>query len=605
MKVFYYGNPVPPERFIGRRRERERLIGLIAQHGQSAAIIGEPRIGKTSVLNYLASADARAEMAKTSGDRKLLFSQIDGQIIADEFDRARFWGYVFDPLEEDGVLASAGPRLAASYKACREKGFETTGLERLMGRLGEAGYRLVLLVDELDYLLEGRVATHPEFFAGLRSLTQRGTLTLVFASRLPLSRLNEIAADAKRMGSPYFNSFHEMQLGPFEADELSELLAPAADRFSDEDRSFLRDASGGHPYLVQVAAYWLLNGHEEGRSSLDARRLAVAELVRITEQTLSDTWRRWSPKMRYISASIAAAHLEAMGDRVEWRKPDGAAMRGLLADVEILRQEIDALRGRGFVTNHDTYRIRPIAFLSWLAVKLRSESQSSQLWSQWIQDESWETLLSPRRRETWEIAIRPRATAVRTDLETLLAANAALQRGEPAQAPVQGGAPSPSRPVRIFYHHAPEDEGHLDDLEMHLSAMKREGKIETWSARDLMSGERSGDRVAAEIDGADIVLLLLSSDFFGSDDCAGPTLERIQKRHDSSSARVIPIRLRPVDAGNKLWITSLEAVPGGKLAVTEHPNRDEAWREVVTRIRRVVDEVADRLGSAASVREQA
>jgi hypothetical protein len=47
---FFYGNPVPSDRFIDRRKEIRRIVGRIVNQGQSTAIVGEPRIGKTCPL---------------------------------------------------------------------------------------------------------------------------------------------------------------------------------------------------------------------------------------------------------------------------------------------------------------------------------------------------------------------------------------------------------------------------------------------------------------------------------------------------------------------------------------------------------------------------
>ena len=55
LNPFFCGNPVPPDQFIGRRREVHRIAGRIANRGQSTAIVGEPRSGKTSLLLYLSA----------------------------------------------------------------------------------------------------------------------------------------------------------------------------------------------------------------------------------------------------------------------------------------------------------------------------------------------------------------------------------------------------------------------------------------------------------------------------------------------------------------------------------------------------------------------
>lgn len=52
---FFYGNPVSPDQFIGRRREVRRITGRIVNQGQSTAVVGEPRSGKTSLFLYLSA----------------------------------------------------------------------------------------------------------------------------------------------------------------------------------------------------------------------------------------------------------------------------------------------------------------------------------------------------------------------------------------------------------------------------------------------------------------------------------------------------------------------------------------------------------------------
>ena len=51
---FIYNVPVPPDSFIGRQPEIERVLGQIAHPARSSsAVSGDPRIGKTSLLHYL------------------------------------------------------------------------------------------------------------------------------------------------------------------------------------------------------------------------------------------------------------------------------------------------------------------------------------------------------------------------------------------------------------------------------------------------------------------------------------------------------------------------------------------------------------------------
>jgi len=74
---FFYGDPIPPKLFVGRDRELRRIINRIIT-GQSTAIIGEPRSGKTSLLLYLAEPTLCQTHYDTHGEQ-LLFSFLDVQ----------------------------------------------------------------------------------------------------------------------------------------------------------------------------------------------------------------------------------------------------------------------------------------------------------------------------------------------------------------------------------------------------------------------------------------------------------------------------------------------------------------------------------------------
>ena len=57
----------------------------------------------------------------------------------------------------------------------------------------------------------------------------------------------------------------------------------------------------------------------------------------------------------------------------------------------------------------------------------------------------------------------------------------------------------------------------------------------------------SPTRSTANLDAADVILLLISPDFIASDYCYEREMKRAMERHRKSEARVIPVILRPCD----------------------------------------------------------
>src|SRR5436305_5111217 len=81
-------------------------------------------------------------------------------------------------------------------------------------------------------------------------------------------------------------------------------------------------------------------------------------------------------------------------------------------------------------------------------------------------------------------------------------------------------------PIRVFCSYARQDERWLRKLETHLSLLKREGLITTWHRRLLLAGANWQQDVDAQLDGASLILLLISADFLSSDYCYGVEMQR-------------------------------------------------------------------------------
>ena len=133
--------------------------------------------------------------------------------------------------------------------------------------------QLILLLDEFDRLLAHRNFQEPTFFALLRTLaTNTGGLSIVTASRITVSKMNERGRKLLDAGSPFFNILIEIRLKPFDETTASKLLDLAGDRFSPEERLFIRRVAGRRPFLLQAMAATLLETSGEDRYARAAER---------------------------------------------------------------------------------------------------------------------------------------------------------------------------------------------------------------------------------------------------------------------------------------------------------------------------------------------
>lgn len=145
--------------------------------------------------------------------------------------------------------------------------------------------------------------------------------------------------------------------------------------------------------------------------------------------------------------------------------------------------------------------------------------------------------------------------------------------------------------ARVFFSYSHDDETYRDQLEKHLAMLKHQGLIETWHDRRIAAGAPIDDTVAEELESADFILLLVSASFLASQYCYSREMRRAMERHETGTARVVPVIVRPCD-----WHTApfgkLRAVPKDGKPITSWPNYDEAYADVAREIRSVVEREA-------------
>jgi hypothetical protein len=85
---------------------------------------------------------------------------------------------------------------------------------------------------------------------------------------------------------------------------------------------------------------------------------------------------------------------------------------------------------------------------------------------------------------------------------------------------------SSTPPIEIYYAYAPEDDHWVQDLDKHLTLLKRQGLITTWHARLIQAGQDWQHVTGTHLENASVILLLISSDFLTSDYCYGVEMQR-------------------------------------------------------------------------------
>ncbi|ESA34523.1 tir domain-containing protein [Leptolyngbya sp. Heron Island J] len=147
---------------------------------------------------------------------------------------------------------------------------------------------------------------------------------------------------------------------------------------------------------------------------------------------------------------------------------------------------------------------------------------------------------------------------------------------------------APNEPLGVFISYSHRDEELKEELEMHLSALKRQGKIKPWQDRAIEAGTEWDAEIKTKLEAAQIILLLVTPRFLFSEYINDIELKRAMERHEAGTARVIPIILKPVDFKGTPF-AKLQALPKDAKPVTRWDDQDEAFVNVVRGIRRVVE----------------
>ncbi|MGG6267611.1 TIR domain-containing protein [Leptolyngbya sp. AN03gr2] len=147
--------------------------------------------------------------------------------------------------------------------------------------------------------------------------------------------------------------------------------------------------------------------------------------------------------------------------------------------------------------------------------------------------------------------------------------------------------------IRVFFSYSHQDEEFKDELVKHLSILQRQGVISGWHDRMLAPGYEWNREIDEQLKKADIVLLMVSSDFLASDYCWDVEMQKALKRHEEGEACVIPILLRQVDWENAPF-AKLQALPKNAKPIKSWSDQDEAFKDVAKGIRMAVSIIRER-----------
>jgi hypothetical protein len=144
-------------------------------------------------------------------------------------------------------------------------------------------------------------------------------------------------------------------------------------------------------------------------------------------------------------------------------------------------------------------------------------------------------------------------------------------------------------PKKIFFSYSKHDRSSLEQLLKHLAPLRINQKIHPWNDADILPGDDWNDTIRRELAEADIIILLVSSDFLATPYIQSVEIKSAMERHGKGDARVIPVILRSCD-WQDMPFGILNGLPFKGQPVTKWSDLDDAWLAVVQGIKKIIEE---------------
>jgi hypothetical protein len=242
-----------PAQFYGRAREVSKIFSRIgASRPQSISIVGERRIGKSSLLQYINHPEVRRRQLDSADSYTFAFIDLQQKrrLTLNEF---------FSELLSL-LAAQTGDKSLANFKPSFDS------VRTVLESFRRDGRRLIVLFDEFDAITANR-AFDLEFYSFLRSIANNYDVAYVTSSARDLQELchTQLIAD-----SPFFNIFTNVFLRAFTRKEALELIAGPSAGAGLPLEGYARrimEIAGYFPYFLQIAcsAYFDHLAENDGR----------------------------------------------------------------------------------------------------------------------------------------------------------------------------------------------------------------------------------------------------------------------------------------------------------------------------------------------------
>ncbi|MEH2196727.1 toll/interleukin-1 receptor domain-containing protein [Nostoc sp.] len=165
-----------------------------------------------------------------------------------------------------------------------------------------------------------------------------------------------------------------------------------------------------------------------------------------------------------------------------------------------------------------------------------------------------------------------------------------------------------TRTIKLFFAHSnsAKDKNLRRDLESHLKCSLQSLRvIINWQKNQMLPGRDWKHESYEHLNTSQVIVLLVSPDFLAADDCRNITTQAME-RCSTGKARVIPVKLRPIDNWQATPFGHLQCLPHNGEPITSKfwRRQDDAFVNIVEQIREEVEKIQEDQQQLQLIQEQ-
>jgi hypothetical protein len=156
-------------------------------------------------------------------------------------------------------------------------------------------------------------------------------------------------------------------------------------------------------------------------------------------------------------------------------------------------------------------------------------------------------------------------------------------------------------PVRVFLSYRHANHSVRDEVRKHLGWLENSDKIRVFDDRDILAGDDWDARIKAELEQAQIIILIVTADFMHSPYCTKVELKNALERRASEGTRVIPIIAETCD-WEAMPIFQIAALPKDKANNLKPLNKWRGDKDIA--LTQIAQQVRRNVGKLTAITDQ-